>query len=584
MPKVVTDTLFLILLMGCFMTGRAQSSLKGFVKDEVTGLPVAYCSVALKQDHAGTISNEEGEFILWMRETDTLLFSCIGYKKQRTAVASFMKDPVIKLAPDVSLMSEVTVTADNSFLYDIMESCRKKLLESKNRTSKVYFMLESEIEKQPVEFLESYYNGTVNNSSISELRFKNGRVGIAPYDSGFFLNLNTSKAIAFISLLNTNGYFPGIPFQLGKSKLKKEYNLSLKSVYSASSSIYHIAFSPKAKTGSWFEGEAWINKTNHELIKIILRASDTKVHPFQPIFPDSKIEKVDLEISKSYKTEQQANVLEHINFSYSLKYSTSKSARAIKPETAREVRSKCLMYFYDYNDSFEIPHFEYNSQVDDYRKIALLSYNDDFWKDNKGLIYSEKMRRSIRYFKTNGFLINYKGKINSGTRLFETNNILWSKDLRISVKQNIIKDDTLQRQAFNNQSFLSSLYNLRSQIFLDINTINDTLRHYSVSVFDVYETFYRLPEESYTNCFINIYFDLCEIERRDMEQKLSKGPLNAQQINLVYTEANNRLHETEKKYLKEVQLGKNTLKLKAWNQYVYEQLNIDNFKIFNISN
>ena len=222
--------------------------------------------------------------------------------------------------------------------------------------------------------------------------------------------------------------------------------------------------------------------------------------------------------------------------------------------------------------------------MDDYRKIALLSYNDDFWKDNKGLIYSEKMRRSIRYFKTNGFLINYKGKINSGTRLFETNNILWSKDLRISVKQNIIKDDTLQRQAFNNQSFLSSLYNLRSQIFLDINTINDTLRHYSVSVFDVYETFYRLPEESYTNCFINIYFDLCEIERRDMEQKLSKGPLNAQQINLVYTEANNRLHETEKKYLKEVQLGKNTLKLKAWNQYVYEQLNIDNFKIFNISN
>lgn len=584
MPKVVANTLFLILLTGFFMTGSAQSSLKGYVKDQVTGLPVAYCSVALKQDHTGTISNEEGEFILRMHETDTLLFSCIGYKKQQTSVASFMKDPVIKLAPDVNMMSEVTVTADNSFLYDIMENCRKKLLESKNRTSKVYFMLESEIEKQPVEFLESYYNGTVNNSSINDLRFKNGRVGIAPYDSGFFLNLNTSKAIAFISLLNNNGYFPGIPFQLGKSKLKKEYNLSLKSVYSANSSIYHIAFSPKTKTGSWFEGEAWINKTNHELIKIILRASDAEIHPFQPIFPNSKIEKVDLEISKSYKTEQQANVLEHINFSYSLKYSTSKSTRAVKPEAAREVRSKCLMYFYDYNHSFEIPHFEYNSLMDDYRKISLLSYNNDFWKDNKGLIYSEKMRNSIRYFKTNGFLINYKGKINSGTKLFETNNILWNKDLRISVKQNIIKGDTLQRQEFNNQSFLSNLYNLRSQIFLDVNTINDTLRHYSVSVFDVYETFYRLPEESYTNCFINIYFDLCEIERRNMEKKLSKGLLSAQQIDLVYTEANNNLHETEKKYLKEVQLGKNTLKLKAWNQYVYEQLNIDNFKIFNISN
>ncbi|MES2134245.1 MAG: carboxypeptidase-like regulatory domain-containing protein [Bacteroidota bacterium] len=584
MLKSITYLVLFTILSGWFSTLCAQTDLKGYVKDQATGLPIAYCSIAIKNNHTGTISNEEGEFILSMNNTDTLLFSCIGYKKQKTSAASFIKNSVIKLIPNVNTISEVTVTADNSFLYDIMENCRKRLLLSKDKTSKVYFVLESEIEKQPVELLESYYNGTVNNSSIKDLRFKNGRVGVAPRDSGFFLNLNTSKAIAYISLLNNNGFFPVIPFQLSKAKLKKEYNLTLKSLYTTNSTIYHITYSAVQKNGSHFDGEVWVDKNNYELVKIILTVSDAQTHPFTPIFPKSKIEKVDLEISKSYKTEQASNTLEHINFSYTLKYSTSKSVRMIDPETPKEVTTKCLMYFYDYDHLFFIPHFEYNNLIDDYRKISLLSYNDDFWKDNKGLIYSEKMRNGIRYFKTNGFLINYKGKINSGTKIFETNNIIWNKDLRISVKKNIIKDDTLKKYEFNNQPFLSSLYNLKSQIFFDVNTINDTIRHYSVSVFDVYETFYHLPEESYTNCFINIYFDLCEIERRKMEEKLSNTKLTIPQIDLIYTEASNNLHESEKKYLKEVQMGKNTLKLKAWNQYVYEQLNIDNFKIFNITN
>ncbi len=584
MPNVATYLLLFIMLTGVRFSLCAQISFKGYVKDHTTGQPVAYCSVALKHAHSGTISNEEGEFILPMSETDTLLFSCVGYRKQEAGVASFMKNSVIRLVPDINMMSEVTVTADNSYLYDILENCRKKLLQSKETTSKVYFVLESEIEKQPVELLESYYNGTFNNSSVKELLFKNGRVGIAPYDSGFFLNLNTSKAIAAISLLNNNGYFPAIPFQLGRSKLRKEYLLTLRSLYTAGSPIYHIAFEPKLKNGLWFGGEVWIDKESHDLIRIVLRAPDAKIHPFEPLFRNSKIEKVDLELSKTYKTAQKENRLEHIDFSYTLRYSTTKSARLITQETSRDVKTKCLMYFYDYDHRFPIPYFEYNSLVDDYRKISLLSYNDDFWKDNKGLIYSEKMKSGIRYFKTKGFLINYKANIHSGSKIFETSNIIWNKDLRLSLKQNILKNDTLKTYEFNNQPFLSSLYHLKSQIFLDVNTINDTLRHYSVAVFDVYDTFYHLPEESYTNCFINIYFDLCEIERRKMESRLSAAKLSLPQIEQIYTEARNNLQETERKYLKEVQLGKNTLKLKAWSDYVQEQLNIDNCKIFSITN
>ena len=86
------------------------------------------------------------------------------------------------------------------------------------------------------------------------------------------------------------------------------------------------------------------------------------------------------------------------------------------------------------------------------------------------------------------------------------------------------------------------------------------------------------------NAFFNIYFDICEIERRKMEEKLKTNIYTVEQIDYVYKETIENMDILTKRYLKEVKLGENKKLFNKWNQYVLESLNIDNIKMVEETN
>jgi hypothetical protein len=128
------------------------------------------------------------------------------------------------------------------------------------------------------------------------------------------------------------------------------------------------------------------------------------------------------------------------------------------------------------------------------------------------------------------------------------------------------------------------LYALKAQIFMDVNPAGDSLHWLSATVFDVYESFYKLPEEKITPCFLNIFFDLCEMERRKMENELRSANYDMAGIDSVYRQCLVSMNEQTELYLKKVQCGKKLEELKKWNDIVFNTLGIDNFKIFGITN
>jgi len=195
-------------------------------------------------------------------------------------------------------------------------------------------------------------------------------------------------------------------------------------------------------------------------------------------------------------------------------------------------------------------------------------------------VYSKKAQAGIIFFKNNGIFLNYKSNLNDTVSFFQDTDVTWSGEKRLSLKKNKLKSDTITKYTSGNQPFLSSLYTIEAQIFLDINKKGDSLVHFSVTVFDVFQTFYNLPEEKQTNCFINIYFDLCEIERRKMEHTLSGKNYAFAQIDSIYKVSVQNLAKTKSVYMKEVFLGRNKDQLKKWNDVVYKELNIDNFMFF----
>lgn len=563
----------------------AQNKVVGVVKDFNTNAGIPYCPVVVKNNQkVNTITNEDGAFMLEASDSDTLQIKYIGYKSKLISVLNLRKTSTIYLIPKDQVLTEVVVRADNDYLYKMMDNCRKVLMKSKTSESKVYFLLDTKIDGKQVELLESYYNGKFTSSRINDLTFKNGRAGMAlykndTYNHGYFVNINTSKAIAFLSLLTPNELFPSTPLQFNISKLKKNY--IIKSGISYGDSLICLEFSPKYIDANLFRGRLYMDKETYFIKKITLMIDTISQHPFETLHNNATIQNLSMEISKTFITKQNQNYLQNVDFSFSINYKKKFYGPLDTTIYSFTAVTKAMMYFYDYNNLFYAPFIKYSDDFDDYMKIGNLSYNSLFWSSQGGLVYSDNIRKAFNEIKKKGYLINYSTTFNTdSTTFFVSSYLPWSTEKRLSLAQNKLQKDTATKYSYGSQPFLSALYNIEAQIFLDVNKKGDSLMHFSVTVFDVFQTFYNLPEDKQTNCFINIYFDLCEIERRKMEQILNSKNYAFTQIDSIYKVSVQHLAKTKSLYMKDVFLGKNKEALGKWNAIVFKELNIDNFLIF----
>ena len=600
--KPIKSFYILVLLLSSFYC-NSQIIIQGTVKDFKSGSPLAYVSVAVKGSKYGGITNEDGVFkISVLSEKDNLILSYIGYKVKIIPASLLMQNSTILLESTDIQLNEIVIHSDDEYLYNIFENCRKKIKKSGNHIAKVYFQLETDLQNQPVELLECYYNGYIKEYYIENLQLKNGRIALSKTDyNGMFLSLNSSKAICDLKLTENNDNLPSLPLQFNKLKLKKSYKLKRLFV-NGDNNMYHIEFIPYDSSGSFFKGEIWIDKETSLIMKIKLVAENVNVHPFIPIVAGSaSINNVSIYITQSYIKNNNLSLPEHVDFKYSFNYNAiTDSAKRVENSlpVTDNINTSCIMYFYDYEKPF-ISHYKYPLNQNDYLEITSIPYIDYYWENNNSLIFTEKQKQTLDYFKKNGLLINFDKKINFNDNKFffvdiEKQNMypklnyfgnsktLWSENGRWIIKQDEHTRDSLIKRAIEHPVLPSNQYKLQDQLFLDVNNNGDSIQHYSAIIFDTYETFYNLPKEHYTDCFINIYFDICEIERRKMEKILCSNNYSAKQIDSIYKQTLKNMEIQTSLYLKQVQMGKNSRSLYKWNEYVVDNLNIDNIKIFDI--
>ena len=436
---------------------------------------------------------------------------------------------------------------------------------------------------------------------IQELTLKNGRIGMAPFSNFYFVSLSTSEIISIYNLFDnvslysdSKQYININPLQYNFSALKKRFILKLLSISGDNKNIYHIEFTSRVPTSASFFGEIWIDKSTLNLIKIKLATNYTTYHPFKAIKPNHKIDSVAFSLAYTFKKNNNINKLDYINFGYSFKYTDETSTKKID--------TKGIVYLFDNEKLFYAPKFNYNAtntqnkQVNspqtpiyygkytDYDKIVSLPYNDYFWNHNDAILLSDKKKSHLDFFSKHGVLLNYK-EINSQDKaLFNTKKQIWSAVNRINLKAingknnfsvNLVKQDI--------HGFSSDLCKLKGQIFLDINQFEDTISYITSTIIDLDESFFYLQEQPYTCCFINIYYDLIEIQRLELMGELNRKTHTIAQIDSVYNLNIIKLEQTHKKYLKEVEKGENDEALIKWNKYVFDKLKIDNSILFNDS-
>ncbi|MDD4236562.1 MAG: carboxypeptidase-like regulatory domain-containing protein [Bacteroidales bacterium] len=593
MPRACFPLALLMILSSCAVFAQTVS-VNASIKDFDTKEPLAFCNVVIKGSNKGTITNYDGIFNIELKSLEELLeISFLGYQTISIKAKYLVKTNTIFLKKTDYMLPEITINAKDDFLYDLINTCRKKTSKNKNYiVSKAYYGIESKVENTSVEFLECYFNGNLQGHNIISLLLKNGRLAKSIYNSTLYSNHETSKAIRLLKLDYDNGYYPAFPLQMSKNDMQKSFYLN---IIPSDSSMFHISFKPKADEQSLFKGELWIDKKTMLPLKINLSINNAEILPIITTVEDS-LKNVSMDITLNYKLIDGNIFPELISFDFKYTIIRGLGAQLLDPSLDKQLtyNSHAVLYFYDYDNPFILPFFEYDAEIYDYQKLQLIPYNHNFWDYNEALLLSESQKKTIGLLVKDSLQFYYRegnygrdfGLKERGVILAEGNVgfsaifTFWFPDRRVMIHKSYPKNKTVSLQAAINYS-ASMLVKLKTQILLDVNKVYDSLVCDTYSVFEEIYSYYKMPVKEYTNPMVNIYFDLCEIKRRELQSILDTSNLSLEDISKLYYKIEEEKEVLSYKFLYETDYGANQDKMEEWNKYVIDNLGIDNLALFN---
>lgn len=552
-------------------------SIQSVIIDSLNKQAIPFASIYKTRDHKGTLSDYHGVFMIEnILPGDTIVCKNIGYEQAYIIANPSARYDTIYLNRTIQLLDEVIIMANDAFLYQLISNSTK-IKSTKKYTAKTYFELESFHDQTQLELFQGYYNGSFQGYDVSSLEMKNARFGLAPIVNRIFASTETSKALYMHELLKSNAYFPISPFELNSKQLRKEYNLSLVSRYKDDDqkTIYAINFLPRKDLGQSFEGTVWIDSISATILKVTLKMANAKTHPFQSIWSTDTLENVSIELTKKFTQKNDEICVNSIDFNYTLSYKSS-------VDSTIDISTRAVLYAYNYDQVFELPFFNFSETSNsDYRRIQMLTPNTSFWECiNEFKMENKTVDRN--QFINDIAAINASNLFSNDTifdrNFFENPYITWSGK-RVLFREESI--DTI-RYSLEQGTIPSQRYHLEVQLFMDINEVCDSIQIITKTIFDPYLSFYKFNTTKESQAFINIYFDLMEIERRKLAAELIKCKNDIPLMKMKYNQAVKNAEIMSEQYFKEIERGTNKSNFKKWNNIVYGELNIDNIALFQI--
>ncbi len=555
----------ILFLIVSYYSNAQENKLRIKILDESQNV-LAFANVFNLNTKKGNTSNFDGfTLISYENISDSIQISYIGFNVYKNSIAELIKNPNIILVSKIEAIPMVEVSEESDFLYELIQSC-KKTKTSHLDTAKTYFLLKTKHENKEVEHMEAYYNGIYQSYDLLELQLKKARVALDTIsENRFFVSQETSKVIGLIKTFENSPYFPVQALELNKKELKKRYQLDYLSSFRNEKGhlIYEIEAKPK-KEG--FYTRILINMDRKFFEKVKLIYNNAGNSPFKPIWESDELEKIDFEIEKTFFQKNGIVFPKSIHFFYDLTYinSLKKSYR---------IHTEAVLYPYDYDTSFNLPHFDFKNIPSDYSKVFGLPYDTNFWQFNEEFKLNAEqeenpanwMIETPKYFKN---------------RLEESKYQPWKGEKNRILLRNLdpIVENNLGYP--KNAAIKTDLYNLKVQWYFDYNYMNDSLYIQLYSIFDPFQSFYKLDIDNTTLAYINMYFDLYETYRRQLELELN----SSKSINLLFSRRLKEMEQLIEKFNKEVQRGENLNQMLFWNNIILNELGIDNISIFGLSN
>jgi len=578
--------LLILLIFGCAFSGQSQENrtiqIDGHVLNLLNNEPIAFANIINYTTNRGTISNFDGYFKMGINSVnDSIVVTYIGFKNTSPVLIENKLTYTILLQEQTHHLSEVTIRPGGSYyLYALLENCRKN---AKIRTTKAkaYFELKSYNGDKQVELVEGFYNIDIESYDVNEFNIKAGRLARQSVNNRYFASLESSKAIMKSRLINDNREFPKNPLEFPLKKMQKTFELTYENSYinETGDSIYVIAYTPLLEPHRNFTGKIWVNASHKLVEKIEHVCLNAALHPFLPIFKSDRIERVDLHISKVFTRIKGKPFFKHVDFDYTIDY---KSRVGTEHELNYSITTNAVVHAYDYNELFYLPKYPFdNNDYHDYVQIIAMPHNNYFWEKNTEFKLNEENDENSSFFNSpdsqRSNILKFSTDTIKLSKLYTAHFTPWSKN-RIWFTDTFNVPNAPSRA--NKADIISEKFNLSTKLYLDFNQYDEYPNYFTSAIFDSYNSFYKLPMDNATQCFINMYFDLAEMERRQFLSKLPTANGDPAKIDLLYDKAVEKLIQTENAFQRDVQRGTIEREMVKWNRYIFNVLGIDNLEFF----
>lgn len=573
-------SLFIFIVFSFNGISQVNYTVHGIVVDAFTNEKLPLVQVSNSRLKRATHTTNEALFILELDSlSDKIDFKLLGYQPLQLTGFDCQKKDTIHLIPEAHFIDEVVILADNSLLYQLVSSCKKNRPKQKS-IAKSFVEIQTFSAERQIELLQGYYNAEFDGYELVDLKTKNVRFGLQPLNTMLFTSLPVSKMFYEHKLFEANELFPGNPLMYSAKELRKKYQLFLNTkFYDDNKTIFILSFQPKNEKESLFSGKIWIDSASNKILQLNLEITNASKFPFESIYDYEKIKAVDLKITKVFDVDSNELRPELIDFDYKFEFIS-------KQNDTIPIRSHATCHAFDFVNQFINPKFNFSKEREMSRlwsEILIIEYDSSFWKCSKDFTTSSDQDKSLLFLNDSLTISNSqiyglnRSKEDSSSK--KTLGIYrpWNGTTRIFFKD-LGLDTSLQN---NIQGAIpSDHYKLCVQIYLNISKLCDSIVFQTKTIFDPFKTYYHYPITMNTIVFMNIYFDLIEIQRRKLQDSLSHVAGDIQKMEQLYQVALKDVEEISERYFKDVNRGLNTEKLIFWNQMVKSEIGIDNIDLF----
>lgn len=472
---------------------------------------------------------------------------------------------------------EITVgTGNQDALAKLLMSCKRE--DSDNTLpSNAYFELRSFIDGEQLELVEAYYLLQLGVYGSKKGTLKTGRFALLAKHNRYFSSQSTAASFLDFQLQNPLNAFAYTPFNVGRRPQKYfRFWLADSMVFAAEDTLLELRFAPRKRDGSSFSGTVWVNPKEHIVRQLELVCTACKQYPFLPIFHTDSLSSADLKLRFSFQNTSIGPVLSQLQANYSFHYASRTHDIA---NLEYIVRTEAKLQAFQSEQLFSAPNMIFQKGVNDYRQMLAYPYSRVFWQTNLQPVPVAAIKARNQLFYNQAILTSQQIVTHeiAANRLFEHPFVQWSSH-RVLIREALPNPIGQQFPI----SDISSLYKLKVQLFVDLLPVADTFELLSACVLDPYETFYKLPVDKFVNCFINMYFDLCEISRRQFIESCRAQILNHQLLSSLYLANQKQLEVRLNEFTSEVDRGQNRKAMLKWNAFIVERLGIDNVALFSL--